>query len=356
MAIHGGMREPTAGVDEPGAGAFPVATGTVTGIGSLPHTDPAEAARMVLEALPRLPAVPSLPGAHPVESMLAQGAWGLRGVRVDEGDGSLTVDPSAFDRRAPFDEGGDGVDGPPFASLRVFLDAVGGRRGPIKLQLTGPITLGRALHDAGAPPADAFAVAGAAVRGRVASLLDAAGAVAPAAPLVLFLDEPGLSGSAHPRFPLSPEATVQLLSESLAAVEGGAVSGVHCCGPADWSLVSQAGPRVLSVPVTASLVAQADALGRFLDRGGWIAWGVVPTDEPVGDTGDGLWRRLSDLWCALVRAGCDAARLRRQALVTPACGLATHGPTQAERALRLASDLGRRVLGQAIGVRLSVGA
>ena len=149
---------------------------------------------------------------------------------------------------------------------------------------------------------------------------------------------------------------VQLLSESLAAIELQATSGVHCCGPADWALVTQAGPRVLSLPVSATLVSHAGTLGRFLERDGWIAWGAVPTDEPVGETGDGLWRRLSDLWCALVRDGCDAGRLRRQALLTPACGLAGHTPEQADHRLRLAAELGRRVLGQAIGVRLQVGA
>jgi hypothetical protein len=338
------------GEDDP----FPVATGTATAIGSLPHDEPDDAARFVLHALPRLPAAPSLPGRAPSESMLAQAADGLRGVAVGE-DGGLTVTPDELDPTDPFDDPAR-VDGPVFASLQAFLGAVAGREGPIKLQVTGPVTLGRALLDGGAPSDVAFRLAGSAVRARVEALLAATRAAAPVAPLVVFVDEPGLTGSAHPRFPLDREPAVRLLAETLATVEVHAVSGVHCCGAPDWSLVTQAGPRVLSAPVTGGLVTHAETLGRFLDRGGWIAWGAVPTDEPVGDTGDGLWRRLSDLWCALVRAGCDAGRLRRQALVTPACGLAGHGPSQAERSLRLASELGRRVLGQAIGVRLSVGA
>jgi methionine synthase II (cobalamin-independent) len=248
------------------------------------------------------------------------------------------------------------VGGPPFASLQAFLRAVRGRSAPVKLQLTGPVTLGRALSEAGAPVSVAFPLAGVAVRERVEALLAAARHAVPAAPLIVVLDEPGLAGDEHPRFPLANDAVVQLLSESLASVEVDAVSGVHCCGSTDWSLVTEAGPRVLSLPVSASLVAHAGTLARFLERDGWIAWGAVPTDEPVGEAGDGLWRRLSDLWCALVREGCDAGRLRRQALVTPACGLAGHGSTQAEHSLRLAADLGRRVLGQAIGVRLQVGA
>ena len=348
------MGEPDGGRSTDKEADFPVATGTATAIGSLPLTDAAEAVDLVMRALPRLPAAPSLPIANPIEGMLAQGAWGLQGVDVAD-DGSLTVRPDELDARHPYVETGD-VGGPPFATLQAFLRTVKGRKGPIKLQLTGPVTLGRALHDAGAPADRAFAVSGAAVRERVDALLAAARHTAPEADLVLFLDEPGLTGNEHPRFPLANEQVVQLLSESLAAVELQATSGVHCCGATDWSLVTQAGPRVLSLPVHASVVGHAGTLGRFLDRDGWIAWGAVPTDEPVGEVGDGLWRRLSDLWCALVRDGCDAGRLRRQALVTPACGLAGHGASQADHRLRLAAELGRRILGQAIGVRLQVGA
>ena len=348
------MGEPQDGAAGDQGSDFLVATGTATAIGSLPLDDADEAVELVLRLLPRLPAAPSLPANHPVEQMLAQGAWGLKGVTVAD-DGSLAVDPDALDARHPYDGPAD-VGGPPFATLQVFLRAIRGRKGPIKFQLTGPVTLGRALHDAGAPAEVAFPLAGVAVRERVHALLAAARHAAPAAELLVFLDEPGLTGNDHPRFPLGNEEVVQLLSESLAAVEQDATSGVHCCGATDWSLVTQAGPRVLSMPVHASLVAQAGTLGRFLERDGWIAWGAVPTDEPVGEVGDGLWRRLSDLWCALVRDGCDAGRLRRQALVTPACGLAFHGPTQADHRLRLSAELGRRVLGQAIGVRLQVGA
>jgi methionine synthase II (cobalamin-independent) len=356
VAIHDVVGEADTDAEAADGADFLVTTGTATAIGSLPLGDRDRAVELVLKVLPRLPAAPSLPTEHPIESMLAQAAWGLRGVTVVP-DGNLAVVADELDPHHPFTDGaGAGIGGPPFATLQTFLRAVQGRPGPVKLQLTGPVTLGRALHDAGAPAEVAFAVAGLAVRERAEALLAAARHVLPTAPLLVFLDEPGLSGNEHPRFPLANDAVVQLLSESLATIELDAVSGVHCCGPTDWSLVTQAGPRVLSMPVSASLASHAGTLGRFLDRDGWIAWGAVPTDEPVGESGDGLWRRLSDLWCALVRDGCDAGRLRRQALVTPACGLAGHGPSQADHGLRLAADLGRRVLGQAIGVRLQVGA
>ena len=67
--------------------------GLATGIGSLPHEDPDEAAEFALDRQPRLPAAPSLPRRSPVEGMIPQAAWGIAGVEVLP-DGSLLVDES----------------------------------------------------------------------------------------------------------------------------------------------------------------------------------------------------------------------------------------------------------------------
>src|SRR5690606_3817049 len=141
--------------------------GSATSIGSLPHTDPREAATFVLERHTRLPAAPSLPNRSGTERMIAQAAWGIDGITVLP-DGSLQLDQPHLDPVAPLSEAG--IDGEPFVGLRAFLGAVAGRRAPIKLQLTGPVTLGIALHSLGVPLDTAFAVAGRAVRARARAL------------------------------------------------------------------------------------------------------------------------------------------------------------------------------------------
>lgn len=330
-----------------------IAPGTDTSIGSLPHTDPAAAVEFVLSRQTRLPAAPSLPQRSPLEGMIAQAAWKVPGVVVGP-DGSIDLRLDALDPDAPI--GDPGLDGEPFATVRTFLTAVTGRTRPVKLQLTGPVTLGLALHAAGADAGRAFAVAGAAVRSRARSLLHLAARSAPGTPLVVFLDEPGLTGLMHPEFPLDPESAVDLTSSALAVLERGAVTGLHCCGPTDWKLLIQSGPHILSAPLGLGLDSAGETLGRYLDDGGWVAWGAVPTDEPIGSTPGRLWRQLSAGWCGMVQAGCDPVLLRTQSLVTPACGLATHGVTQAERVVSLTRQVAARVHDQALGVRLSVGA
>ena len=328
--------------------------GLATSIGSLPHTDPRAAATFVLERHPRLPAAPSLPNRSGIERMIAQAAWGIGGLEVLE-DGSLQVDdPGRLDPRAPLTDAG--IDGEPFVALRAFLGAVAGRRAPVKLQLTGPVTLGIALHSVGVPARRAFAVAGAAVRARARILLAAARETAPLAGLVVFVDEPGLTAAMHPGFPLDPNRTIDLVSSALATIEPYAMTGLHCCGPADWRVVLQTGPQVLSLPLDAGAVDHAGALGDFLERDGRLAWGAVPTTGPLGSTADRLWQHLSEEWCALTRGGCDPVRLREQSLITPACGLAGHGEAQADLVLSLTNQVARRLQTQALGMRLTVGA
>jgi hypothetical protein len=94
-------------------------------------------------------------------------------------------------------------------------------------------------------------------------------------------------------------------------------------------------------------VDAAGVLSAFLDGGGWIAWGAVPTDRPVGASSERHWRCLSQLWAALESQGCDAARLRNQAMVTPACGLGLYDAAQARVVLRLTNEVADRVAEQA---------
>lgn len=326
-----------------------LAPGLATGIGSLPHDDARAATALSLRVHPRLPAAPQLPMLDAREGVVAQWAGALPEVTVAR-DGSLAVD-----RDRASDPIVAALDPIAHAGLLAFLDE-GAVVAPsrVKLQVVGPLTLGVALEQAGLPASLAFARAGAAVRAWMHVLDEAIGTSMPDTPALLFLDEPALVQWRRDVAPLEREEAVDLLSACLAATPF--VTGVHVCGDGDLRLAFEAGPRVLGVPVGDALVADADVLVRHLDADGWVAWGAVPTDRPIGDSGDALWRRLAGVWCELTRRGCDPVRLRTRGIITPACGLAGHGVTQAERALRLAADIAGRVGDQAVAARLTVGA
>lgn len=329
------------------------AVGWTTSVGSLPHTDLDEAIRFVLRTQPDLPAAPTLPRRSPGESMLAQAAWGIPGVEVTE-LGELRVDPTRLDPEAPLDAAA--LDDEPFSSTLAFLRAVAQRAAPVKLQLTGPVTLGLALSMSGAPDDVAYRVAASAVAGRARQLIARASHEAPAVSPVVVFDEPALVGTAQSGFPLPTDQVVDLVSGALAAAEPLAFTGVHCCGTADWRAILMAGPQLLSLPVGAGVTECAGAVGSFIERGGWLAWGAVPTSAPVGEFENRYWKLLSAQWCELVRNGCDPVLIRRRSLVTPECGLALHDVAQAEHVLNLCGRVAGRLQDQALGVKLSVGA
>ena len=311
---------------EPSQGV-PFKSATATAIGSLPHVDPREAARFSIEHHPALPAAPQLPTRSLAELMLAQSSTGA----------DLT---------------GDG-----WLSTRVFLDEAA-KRGTkaLKLQMTGPITAGLAQIADGAGAVDAFRAAAASARAQGAALVALAQSIVPDAQLVVFLDEPGLTSWGEQSFPLTGGAVEDLLAGALGALGRDVVTGVHCCGPTDLALIIGSGPDIISSPIGPHIVEAAGTVCAHLDRGGWVAWGAVPTDRPIGDTVDPLWRHLAEIWCGLAVGGCDPVALRRQSLITPVCGLAGHRPEQASRVLRLTNELSDRAHSQALAARLSVGA
>jgi hypothetical protein len=324
--------------------------GLATGIGSLPHTDARIAAEVVLRCLPELPAVPQLPMRDPREGMLAQWLGALPEVVVAD-DGSLEVrGASDLAPECVFDDR-------THAGLLAFLDAAAGQERPpvrVKAQLTGPLTLGVALHAAGMPMRRAFRRAAEAARAWSAALEDLLTTRLPHCSVVLFFDEPALVSWRRGDAPLDRESAIDVLSGALAAVD--CVTGVHVCGDGDLGLALEAGPQVLGVEVSDGLVRDTIALARFLDGDGWIAWGAVPTDRPVGESADTHWRRLASVWCELTRRGCDPVPLRARGIITPACGLAGYGASQAERVLGIARELASRVHDQAVAARLTLGA
>jgi hypothetical protein len=331
--------------------AAALAPGLATGIGSLPHLDAREAAELTLRLHPTLPAAPELPERDRREGLVAQWADALPEVTVAS-DGTLSIDAARV-----VEEIAPKFSSSTHAGLLAFLDAIDAM--PIapprvKVQIVGPLTLGVALDAAGMPTSLAFERAGAAVRAWVRALDQLLTTRLPDVPVLLFLDEPALVLWRRDAAPVEREQAVDLLSASLAAAS--CLTGVHVCGDGDLRLAFEAGPSVLGAPVTDTLIDDADVIARHIDAGGWVAWGAVPTDRPIGDTSDALWRRMVAVWCELTRRGCDPVRLRTHGIITPACGLAGHGRTQAERALRLTSDIAGRVGDQAVAARLTVGA
>lgn len=339
-------------------GTIELPFGLATSIGSVPSDSAQDASEMALAASSSFPTVPVL-AAHSA-SLLAQAVHGVAGVGVVP-PGLLQLD----DPSAPLTAASVEVTGAPFAATTSFLDRVAGDPAVagvgVRVGVLGPVTLALSLRAAGVPTATAVEFSEALVARRAVELLRSVRATLPDAVILVCASEPGLVGAMHPTFPLAPAEVASSLGTFVTSLDAEASSGplmigVHVPGRTDWGTILSTGVSVVSAPADASIVGWSAQIGDFLERGGRIAWGAVPVDQPLGTGEELLWRRLSALWCEMVGEGVDPLLLRSRSLIGPVDGLGHFGPTQAERLLELVDSISLRVRRQAIGARLSLGA
>jgi hypothetical protein len=331
--------------------------GMATAVGSLPHTDAGAAAALVLRCLPELPAAPQLPMRTPLEGFVAQWARAIDGIDL-EPDGSLAP-RAGLNAQAAMDPMFDSL---AHGGLLAFLGAAAALPSPlrrVKVQCAGPLTLGVALVEAGVPVDVAFELGARVARAWARALEELVAARLPNTSLVLCFDEPALVRwrAAKVRSDddlVDRELATDILSAALAAPS--CLTAVHVCGRGDLRMALDAGPQLVHFDSGALDLDDAVTLSRFLEGGGWVVWGAIPTDGPVGEHAAPIWKALLDVWCELTRRGCDPSRLRSQALVAPACGLAGHGVSQAERVMVLAREIGGRVHDHGAATKLAIGA
>jgi methionine synthase II (cobalamin-independent) len=156
---------------------------------------------------------------------------------------------------------------------------------------------------------------------------------------ILFLDEPSLSLVGTPFAAVSKDNVVRWINEVLEGVTS--VKALHCCGNTDWPMVLSTNIDVLSFDAysygyTISLFP--DDIASFLERGGAIAWGIVPNDEEglKKETPASLVERLEREMFNLSSRGISPDLILRASLITPQCGLGPlNDESLAEDALHL---------------------
>ena len=321
---------------------LPWGSGTATGVGSLPGTDPAEAARVVLGELPELPFLPELPARGAIADLAGRTCALLADMPVDlqPGGWRLVERPGRDQRRAQDALARD---------LDALEDAYAGTSPPVlKVQAAGPWTLAaslelrgleRALSDQGAVRDLTASLA----EGLSLHLVDLSRRL-PGATLLLQLDEPSLPSVLAARIPTSSGfATLRapqpnLVAEHLRTVLGavaavpGAQSLVHCCAPhPPVPLLLAAGAQHLSLDATLLTESDDDAIGTAVEGGAGLLLGCVPAaDAPLAGTDAvlapvrGLWRRL----------GFPGETLPATVVLTPTCGLAGASGGYARQALQ----------------------
>lgn len=167
-------------------------------------------------------------------------------------------------------------------------------------------------------------------------------------PVMVFLDEPSLLGFGSQTFlTVSREDVIGDINAVAAAIHArGGLAGVHCEANTDWSLLMETDLDILDFDAYEHMQAitlYITELRAFLERGGCLGWGIVPTldrDAAATETLPSLLARFEDGVGQLERKGLARELLLRRALITPSCGAGgVLTEPLAERVLGLLSQL-----------------
>lgn len=347
-----------------------------TAIGSLPHHNIDTALAFSFQL--GIPFLPQIPIRNPWEFMIAQALEDLPGLQV-EADGATLLNLDVWSSRTHrlsqrLDEAFRRADSDPeaFESFepssaaascwQPFLWELDERGLKLaKIQLAGPMTAQWALKLQGGQSVDRHPdlttqiyrlvlARGIAMVRRLKSV-----GVTP----LLYLDEPGLYAysSQNPKHVLAFQE-LKLVIATLR--KEGALVGIHCCSNTDWNAVLELPIHVLSLDTTLSLPdllapSRHAKLEAFIAAGGRLSLGAVPTSLHAGlaraPEPRVLVAQLLDTFAAHLSGKAPSGgasgsagpefvkQILRDAIYTPACGLALHGTADAELILGALQEL-----------------
>ena len=342
--------------------------GLATGIGSLPYREVTPALDLIQETLPWGPHWPQLPQRAKDEGFVQQylnplfelgilatkkgetpffvdhdACWPEKSAGFYElyfsclAEKSTAEDPLSFFAFSPASAAGF------YKFLEQKWGTLAKRPCFLKGQVAGPLSLGLQLMSGDQTPAFYHDE----LRGMITKALDlnirfqVRSLKKLSLPVVIFIDEPLLFFYGQQAgISLSRAQIGQSLAELVAVIAAeGAYAGVHCCAGADWSILFELSPHIVSFDAYSyfdSLLVYSAEAEAFLRKGGCLAWGLVPTMGGLAkEDVSSLQERFFQGIRRLSRLGVSADLLAKQYLLTPSCGAATLSLAEGEQIYRL---------------------
>jgi len=325
-----------------------------TAMAIMPHTNVERALEVALSL--DVPFWPQLPHLSYYEDMYVQASEGLPGIVLDLEKRTVRFSMERF--IGEFEEAMAHFDEPHYLDISEtysvvyhrFLDLDLSDRPAIRGQLEGPISFGFHVldqddrpilfHDSIRPFMIEFMAKRA--NAQLHRLKDLN------ANAFLFIDEPGLQFLFSAMAGYGDVAAKADMEVFFSMIER--PRGVHLCGNPDWDFLLALDLDILSLDVYSNgevFVAYAQSIRKFLDRGGIIVWGIVPTNvEPFEKENlDSLEERLNGLWTLLADEGIDRDLLLSRSMISPAtcCLVNPDGESTVEKAFTTIQELSRRL-------------
>jgi len=155
----------------------------------------------------------------------------------------------------------------------------------VKGQIIGPMTLSRWSRDVNgrAPHEELKSLE------RLATWLGAAAAQQALAfqrlgyQAIILFDEPELASVGEPAIPLPWREVVPVLRAAIEPVQRvGALAGIHCCASPNWTRILDSRPNLIHFDAreghVEDVIEHHRAVREHVARGGYLGWGLWPTD------------------------------------------------------------------------------
>lgn len=164
---------------------------------------------------------------------------------------------------------------------------------------------------------------------------------------IIFMDEPSLSQLGTSAFlTITKDEVTEIIKEISDLIkENGAISAMHCCGKCDWTIPINAGLDIINLDgyfFAQSLSLFADELRPFFEKGGFVAWGMIPTldkDALSAANIDTMSVKFDEALDYLVKKGIEKELLLNHSIITPSCGAGSLTEELAQKAMNLTKGL-----------------
>jgi len=332
-----------------------------THIGSLPLTDPEEAVKLSIDYLD-IPAWPQL-SKFKEEGMLVQFNEGFPGFDPEKEIINTASEKFESEMIQFYETYLQITEEKDLSALKnfslsekvargfvAFLNALKDKKVPVvKGQITGPFTLAIALKtETGENPIFRDDLKDLIVKFlAIKALAQGLKLKEIAEKVIIFLDEPGLSGFGSSAFiTVSKEDVINMLNEIfLLLKEYDIIPGIHVCANTSWDIVLDSEVDILnfdSFSYFDKFIIYSENLKKFFEKENkYIAWGVVPTDSENLENVD--LEKVMEKFKTQLENLCTAINLPKEkilekSLFTPACGLGSLKKEQAIKALNLLKE------------------
>lgn len=319
----------------------------------MPHTDVERALKAALSL--DIPFWPQLPKLSYFEDMYVQALEHFPGVKIDRVEQKIFFDLSHFYEELPsyFERAGDADT---FALTKEFslvyhrfLEEDLSHYSAIRGQMISPISLGLKVVGQDQKPIiyhdEVKEILFDFIQKKVNRQYQELKTKNPHA--FVWVDDPGLeliftAFSGYNEFQAKGD-----LDQFLEGLEG--PRGLHLCAKPDWDFLLKSKLDILSFDSfnCGVVIINYPSLIDFLNRGGTLSWGIVPTYTELleRETVDSLMERLETFWENLSQKGVDQGRLLRQSLLAPAtCNLMNPDKEKTvEKAFEILQEISQRI-------------